>query len=103
MSIIVTNYKTPDLLRLCLESIKVAAADLEHEIIVVDSEAQEQTEETVKEYFLNQNINLISFKENKGYARLVNAGLTKVRGEYILILNADMILFSDSLQKMIEH
>lgn len=102
LSIIVTNHQTPELLKLCLESIKMAAAGLDYEIIVVDSEAQDATAEIIGEYICDQHINLISFKKNQGYAKLVNAGLLKARGEYIIILNADLILFSDSLQKMIE-
>jgi len=102
LSIIVTNYKTPDLLKLCLESIKQAGIGLDYEIFVVDSEAQEETEDVIKEYFAGS-VSLISFKENAGYARLVNAGLAKARGQYILVLNADMILFKDSLEKMLQY
>jgi len=103
LSIIVTNYKTPDLLRLCLESIKVAGAGLDYEIIVVDSEADEETEETIKEFFPDQKINWISFKKNQGYAKLVNDGLVRAQGDHTLILNADLILFRDSLRQMIDY
>jgi len=101
LSIIVTNYKTPELLKLCLESIKLAGAGLDYEISVLDSESREETEEVLKESF--PEIKLISFKKNIGYAKLVNAGLSRTSGRYILILNADIILFKDSLQKMVEY
>ncbi len=103
LSIVVTNYKTPDLLRLCLESIKKAGANLDYEIIVVDSEAQEETGEIIKENFSGQDIRLVSFEKNVGYARPVNAGLKEAIGEFVLVLNADMILFTDSLKKMVDY
>lgn len=103
LSIIVTNHQTSELLKLCLDSIKIAAAGLDHEILVVDSEAQDATAEIIGEYFSDQHINLISFKKNQGYAKLVNAGLVRAKGENIIILNADLILFTDSLRKMIEY
>ncbi len=103
LSIIVTNYKTSDLLKLCLESIKNAGVGLDYEITVVDSEAEEAAQDIINEYFRGQNIDYIPFKKNQGYARLVNAGLAEAEGEYILVLNADMILFKDSLQKMLEY
>lgn len=101
LSVIITNYKTPDLLKLCLESIKIAGAELEYEIIIVDSEAEEETGEWLKEDF--SEAKLISFKKNIGYARLVNAGLALARGRYLLVLNADLIVFPDALRHMIDY
>ncbi|TSC53351.1 MAG: Uncharacterized protein LiPW39_314 [Parcubacteria group bacterium LiPW_39] len=101
LSIIVTNYKTPELLKLCLESVKIAGAGLDYEILVLDSESQEETGEILKEDF--PEVKYFPFKKNTGYARLVNAGLARAGGRYILILNADIILFKDSLQKMVEY
>jgi N-acetylglucosaminyl-diphospho-decaprenol L-rhamnosyltransferase len=96
LSIIVTNYKTSDLLKLCLESVKVAAKDFDFEILVVDSEAQEETGEVVRECLGAENSKLISFTKNQGFAKLVNAGLAQSRGEYL-------ILFPDSLKKMLDY
>ncbi len=62
LSIIITNYKTPELLKLCLDSIFHAAREIESEIIVVDSEAQDETTEIIAENCSDQKINLVSFK-----------------------------------------
>ena len=43
LSIIVTHYKTPELLKLCLRSLKEAAQGITYEILVLDSESQEET------------------------------------------------------------
>lgn len=101
ISVIVTNYKTPDLLKLCLRSVKGAAVNLEHEIIVVDSQAQEETEEFFSADFPEAKYR--PFKKNLGYARMVNKGLVEAKGDYLFILNADIILTVGSLKKIIDY
>ncbi len=43
------------------------------------------------------------FKKNTGYANIVNVGLQKASGDYLLVLNADIIVEKDSLKKMMEY
>jgi len=100
LSIIITHYKTPILLKLCLKSIKKNIGQLEHEIIVVDSETQPETQEMLKEEF--PEVDLIGFKKNVGYAKIVNAGLKKAKGKFLLILNADIIVLNQAIQKMLK-
>lgn len=101
LSVIVTNYKTPELLKLCLKSVKSAAGNLEHKIIVLDSEVEDEESGQIKEEF--NEIKYFPFKKNVGYAKLINNGLKEAEGEYILIINADIILEKDALEKMIEY
>jgi hypothetical protein len=101
LSVIATHHRTPELLKLFLESLKAAATDLRLEIIVVDSEAEEETGEFLASDF--PEIIYLPFKENTGYAKLVNAGLNRARGEYLLVLNADIILVSGALEKMLQY
>jgi len=103
LSIIVTNYKTSDLLKICLKSITIAGVGLDCEIIIVDSEAEDETREVIQENFSDQKINYIAFGTNQGYAKLVNYALARAQGQYILVLNADMVLLKDSIKKMIEY
>jgi GT2 family glycosyltransferase len=86
-----------------LESIKTAQVSFDYEIIVVDSEVEDETQDMIREIFLELQAKYISFEKNKGYSKLVNAGLVAARGQYVLVLNADMIMFKDSLQKMFDY
>jgi hypothetical protein len=99
LSIIVTHYKSP-MLKLCLESAMKAAKDLDHEILVVDCEAQEDTRELVNSNF--PEIKYFAFKENVGYAKLDNHGTENSKGEFVLVLNWDMVLTEDSIGRMID-
>ena len=72
LSLIITNYKNPELLKLCLKSVKECLVPTEHEVIVVDSESNEDTQFVVKDGF--PEFNFIPFKKNVGFRALVNEG-----------------------------
>lgn len=101
LSIIITHHKTPELLDLCLKSIKDTVKNIKKEIIVVDSESKEEIEELLREK--HPGVKYIPFKKNVGYSKLVNAGLRKVKGDYILILNADIIILEGSISGMLKY
>ncbi len=100
LSILITHHKTPILLKLCLKSIMENIGQIKHEIIVLDSESQKETKDLIEENF--PKVKLISFLGNVGYAYLVNAGIRKAKGDYLLILNADIIILKDAVLKMID-
>ena len=100
LSIIITHHQTPVLLKICLKSIKENIGQLEHEIIVVDSQAEPINQDLIKEKF--PSVRFISFSENLGYAKIVNKGIESSRGEYLLILNADVIILKESINRLLE-
>jgi len=102
LSIIVTHHQTLGLLDLCLKSINdTIGSAIKYEILVVDSESQEQTKQFIKERY--GVVKFISFKQNVGYSKLVNSGLKKTKGRYILILNADIIVLDEAVKKMVNY
>ena len=100
LSIIITNHRTPELLDLCLKSIKETIGDIKNEIIVVDSESKEETREFIQEKY--PEIKIIPFEKNLGYSKIVNAGLKEVKGNYILILNADIVVLKGAISEMLK-
>lgn len=103
ISIIINHHQTLEVLQLCLKSLlKNLPENIESEIIVTDSETQEETEEIMREFF-PQIIFIISEK-NIGFGRSVNRALEKAQGEYILIINADIIIDrKETIEKMISY
>lgn len=100
LSIIIVNYKTPDLLKLCIKSIQKNCL-IDYEIIVVDSETEEDTQMLMREEF--PQINFISLKKNGGYAVAVNTGIKASQGEYTQIMNADIVFLNNAAEKMINY
>jgi GT2 family glycosyltransferase len=101
LSIIITHHRTPVLLKLCLKSIKENIGDVEHEIIVVDSQSKPTYQDLAEE--ISPQVKFIPFSKNVGYAKLVNKGIQSLKGEYVLILNADILVLKDSISRMIEY
>ncbi|MEK7217625.1 MAG: glycosyltransferase family 2 protein [Patescibacteria group bacterium] len=99
LSIVIVNYKNAPLLRLCLKSLRRVISDsFVHEIIVVDASANADTVHIATEEF--PHIRYLPFKENIGYTRAVNHGLKTAKGDFIFIINADIIPLEGSLEKM---
>jgi len=65
------------------------------EIIVSESEVQDETKEILEHEF--PHVKHLAFTENVGYAKLVNGGILNSQGEYILILNADILTKHDEV------
>ncbi|PZR30021.1 MAG: glycosyltransferase family 2 protein [Citrobacter freundii] len=87
-SIIIVNYKTPQLLLDCLQTIYAADTD-GCEVIIVDNDSQDNSRETVtSEYPM---VNWIQMSYNSGFARANNAGIRQAKGEVVLLLNSDTL------------
>ena len=101
LSIVIVNWNTRDDLVRCLESIEQTDTPEEREIIVVDNASYDGSCQVVRERF--PRVILIANIQNKGFAGGVNDGLRMSRGEYVLILNPDIILTRRSVQMLIPH
>ncbi|EKE20669.1 MAG: hypothetical protein ACD_7C00507G0006 [uncultured bacterium] len=101
LSIIITNYKNPDLLKLCINSILSNVKNVSYEIIVADSDTEEETEMMMREEF--PQVKFFPFFENVGFKKLVNMGSTNSSGEYLLVLNGDILVKENSVEKMLEY
>lgn len=100
LSIVITHHQTPALLKLCLKSIKENIGQIEHEIIIADSQAESEAQDLIREKF--PSIRFVSFLKNVGYAKIVNKGIKLSQGEYLLILNADIVVLKKSIERLIE-
>jgi GT2 family glycosyltransferase len=100
-SIIITHHKTPELLDLCLKSIKETIAGIKYEIILVDNESKEEARNFIKDK--HPEVKILCFTKNLGYAKLINAGISQAGGNYLLILNADIIVLDNTVQTMLDY
>ncbi len=99
LSIIIVNYKVSHLLEKCLEKIQETEFSENYEIVVVDNDSDDGSQEMVSEKF--PEVVFIQNSKNVGFARAVNKGVTQSRGEYILLLNPDTELHDGALSALI--
>jgi len=100
VSIILVTYNSEKYVSNCLNSLVKAFQNIEHEIFIIDNQSIDQTKRLIKE--CGNSAVLIENNENWGFARAVNIGLKKSSGEFILLINPDIIVNSDSLLPLID-
>ncbi|MFH1676650.1 MAG: glycosyltransferase family 2 protein, partial [bacterium] len=101
LSVIILNYRTPDLTVKALESLTQAASGIEIERIVVDSASGDGSIEFIRERF--PYVKIIALSENLGFAAGMNAGARAASGDYILFMNSDVVAFPGSLKILTDY
>ncbi len=92
LSFIILNYKTKHLLRLVLQNLQRLNLTLSYEIIVVDNASNDGSAEMVAEHY--PEVTLIRSPENTGHAKGNNLGIAKATGEYLIVMNSDVIFLN---------
>ncbi len=106
LSVIIVNFKNPPLLRLALTSLSRALGrTLSYEVIVIDSASTVETQNIVRHDCdgLFGRLALVPFTENTGYTRGVNEGLRRATGEYLIVLNPDIVVLPGSLEALMTY
>jgi GT2 family glycosyltransferase len=100
LSVLLVNYNDRENLSRCLDSLKSHIRDIPHEIIVVDNDSSDGSQEFIRES--HPDVKLILSRENIGFARANNLGLQECRGEFILLLNTDTVVMPDAIDILME-
>lgn len=90
VSIIIINYRTPQLIINCLTSIFKFTTGISFEIIVVDNDSENGEGHLVREKF--PSVRWIDMGYNSGFGRANNQGMKVAKGRYCLVLNADTLV-----------
>ncbi len=101
LSVIILNYNTADLTRLCLRT--VFASDLgtnSMEVIVCDNGSTDGSVRMIQQEF--PDVILIENGKNLGFAAGNNPGIKRARGRYLLLLNTDTEVPKNTLRAMID-
>ena len=98
ITIIIPNLNGKRFLGICLDSIMEQTLQ-DFFVIVVDNGSVDGSTEFVKNHY--PNIQLIEFKENRGFSAAVNEGIKKTDSKYICLLNNDVELDPHFLKEMV--
>lgn len=101
VSIIIINYRTPQLIINCLKSIYEFTSGVKFEIIIVDNDPENGGGNLVRAVY--PEIKWISMSYNSGFGRANNAGIKAAEGRYFLILNADTLVTDNVIGRCMER
>ena len=100
LTIIIVNYKSWEKLEQCLESIK-NQKNITIQTIVVDNFSNDNKLKCFRN--LHKEVNWIESKNNLGFAKACNIGAFESESKWLLFLNPDTILDSNSLSSLINY
>ncbi len=98
ISIVTLSWNAPEFTQLALESIRAHTA-VPHEIIIVDNGSREETTRWLRTL---QDVRVIFNAENRGFAAGTNQAFAAARGEYVVMLNNDVIVTAGWLDRLLD-
>ena len=102
VSIVILTFNQLKYTRECIESIKKHTAE-QYEIIFVDNGSTDGTAKWLKNIVKNNSDHtLIENKKNFGFSKGCNQGIKASTGEYILLLNNDVVVTENWLSGMLD-
>jgi O-antigen biosynthesis protein len=99
LSVIIVSYNVSSFLDQALATLEESARGIDHEVFVVDNASSDDSVEMVKRK--HPGVKLIENRDNRGFAAANNQALGLAAGRYILLLNPDTVLRSDTIRTMI--
>lgn len=102
ISVVIVNYNAGTVLRAAVGA--VLSSSVPVEVLLVDNGSSDSSIMEVRAQFADDTrLKIIENKENLGFARANNIGLQRASGRYILVLNPDCIVESDTLERVRDY
>jgi GT2 family glycosyltransferase len=102
LAVVIVTYRTRELVRQCLESVRDdLPAGRSTLIVVVDNASDDGTAEMIQQAF--PEVTLIANPENRGPAVAYNQGVRAAGARYVLLLNSDIRVPRGTLAVMVRY
>jgi GT2 family glycosyltransferase len=99
VSIIIVNYKTPELIVDCVQSLEKYVRSTSYEIIVVDNESSAGSVALLQKAC--PRIQIIANPTNSGFGEGNNIGVRHAQGDFLFLTNSDTVLREDSITPLV--
>lgn len=101
LSIVIINFNTKKLVSELVSSIYKKTKKINFEVIIVDNASSDGSLSVLRKLAKKSNLDFIENSNNLGFAAGNNIGIKKAKGRYILLLNSDVLITSNSLGDMV--
>lgn len=98
VSIVIVNWKTPELLSGCLDSLLADPSAPGYEIWVVDNASGDGSVEMLQRDY--PMVKTVANKENVGFAAACNQVIPSTTAPYVLLLNPDTVVVKDAVARL---
>src|ERR1700745_2407549 len=101
LSVVIVSWNTKKLVLDCLDSVAKCQFPARVEVILVDNVSSDDQVGGVRKQFLATQI--IANHQNLGFARANNQGLQHCSGEFIALINSDVVVSDGCLETMVQY
>lgn len=99
VSVIIVSYNTRELLLQCLDAVE-RGTEVPHEVIVVDNGSRDGSPDAVEQRFPDT---VVIRQQNVGFGRGNNAGLQQAGGRFVLLLNSDVLVRPQCVDRLADY
>jgi GT2 family glycosyltransferase len=103
VSVVILTYNGTQMSKDSIDTVLNRSFYPNKEVIVVDNASQPDTVKMLKKYQNNPEIKLILNKENYGFAKGNNIGTRLATGDYIVLLNNDILATPGWIERLVFH
>ena len=100
LSVIIVNYHSGVILPECLDSLFKISPSLNFDVLVINNDAASDLAQAQKGHW--PRTSFIQNQANLGFAAGVNIGISMSRGEFVLLINPDVIVQPGSVQGLLD-
>jgi len=101
LSVIIVSYNVAPFLLQTIETLERALQGIQAEVWVVDNASADDSVSLVRKHF--PSVKVIANTQNTGFSKANNQAIKESTGEYILLLNPDIILAENTLQICLDY
>jgi GT2 family glycosyltransferase len=101
VSIVIVTWNGKKYALECLDSLRGLNSALAIEVIVVDNASTDGTPQTIRELY--PEVNLIQNGANLGFAKANNIGIAATNGDYVCLVNSDVVVPPGCFEKMVAY
>lgn len=99
-TIFTVNWNTSKIIQKCLDSVEKLDNLAQVKVVVVDNASTDDSVKKIENYSF---VKLIKNRENIGVVKSINNYITSLDTPYFMLMHSDVILWKDTIEKMISY
>lgn len=103
LSIVVPVFNKSNMTFQCLNNLLKVCLNIDHEILIIDDWSTDDTTQVVQQFrTISNNIRHYKFDKNVGVTKARNKGVEFALGEYVCVINNDVVFKEGHFQKLMD-
>lgn len=96
--VVVTAYNCLEYTKLCVESLRECRGEIPYQIYISDAGSSDGTQKWVEE---QEDLTLLGGERRRCFSEVVNLGIRSTQGEFVCVLNNDLLVSKGWLDEMV--